>query len=114
MLDDLAAQGYLSDERYAHALVRQKTGGYSKRAIAQTLKAKGVTGEVVTVALDAADADGRHDDGCVMATPLWAHRRRTTASGRARSGFCRAAGSPCRQFSNSCAIRPTRATPTPA
>ena len=69
VLDDLAAQGYLSDERFAHALVRQKTGGYSKRAIAQTLKAKGVAGEVVTVALDAADAD----DATTMVA-LWRRR----------------------------------------
>ena len=57
VLDELAAQGYLSDERFAHALVRQKHGAYSKRSIAQTLKAKGVAGEVVTEALAGADAN---------------------------------------------------------
>jgi len=57
VLDELAAQGYLSDERFAHALVRQKHGAYSKRSIAQTLKAKGVAGEVVSEALAGADAD---------------------------------------------------------
>jgi regulatory protein len=57
VLDELAAQGYLSDGRFAHALVRQKHGAYSKRSIAQTLKAKGVAGEVVTEALAGADAD---------------------------------------------------------
>ena len=81
VLDDLAAQGYLSDERYAHALVRQKTGGYSKRAIAQTLKAKGVTGEVATVALDAADAD----DATTMVA-LWRRRfGRAPANDRERA-----------------------------
>jgi SOS response regulatory protein OraA/RecX len=51
ILDALAAQGYLSDDRYARAVVRQKSGAYSKRAIAQTLKAKGVTGDAATEAL---------------------------------------------------------------
>jgi len=55
VLDDLAAQGYLSDERFAHALVRQKRGAYSKCAIAQTLKAKGVAGEAAAEALAGAD-----------------------------------------------------------
>ena len=69
VIDDLAAQGYLSDERYAHALVRQKSGGYSKRSIAQTLKAKGIPGEVVTEALDGGDAD---DAATLVA--LWRRR----------------------------------------
>ncbi len=69
ILDDLAAQGYLSDARFAQALVRQKTGAYSKRAIAQTLKAKGVAGDVVTEALDGADAD----DGATLLA-LWRRR----------------------------------------
>ena len=51
VLDALAAQGYLSDARYARAVVRQKSGAFSKRAIAQTLKAKGVTGDAATEAL---------------------------------------------------------------
>jgi regulatory protein len=57
VLDTLAAQGYLSDARFAQALVRQKHGAYSQRSIAQTLKARGVAGEVVTEALAGADAD---------------------------------------------------------
>jgi regulatory protein len=69
VLDDLAAQGYLSDARFAHALVRQKHGGYSKRAIAQTLKARGVAGEIVTEALDGAEAD----DSATMVA-LWRRR----------------------------------------
>jgi regulatory protein len=44
-------QGYLSDDRFARAVVRQKSGAYSKRAIAQTLKAKGVTCDAATEAL---------------------------------------------------------------
>jgi regulatory protein len=69
VLDALAAQGYLSDERYAHALVRQKQGGYSKHSIAQALKARGVAGEVVTEALAGADAD---DAATLVA--LWRRR----------------------------------------
>ena len=49
--------------------MRQKTGAYSKRAIAQTLKAKGVAGDVVTEALDGADAD----DGATLLA-LWRRR----------------------------------------
>ena len=69
VLDELAAQGFLSDERFAHALVRQKSGGYSKRSIAQTLKAKGVPGEVVTEALDGGGADD-----AVTLVALWQRR----------------------------------------
>lgn len=69
VLDDLAAQGYLSDERYAQALVRQKHGAYSQRSIAQTLKARGVAGEVATEALAGADAD---DAATLVA--LWRRR----------------------------------------
>ena len=69
VLDDLAAQGYLSDERFAHAVVRQKGGAYSKRSIAQTLKAKGLAGEVVTQALAGAEVD----DAATMVA-LWRRR----------------------------------------
>ena len=68
-LDELAALGYLSDARYAQAVVRQKGAGYSKRSIAQTLKAKGIPGEVVTEALDGGDAD---DAATLVA--LWRRR----------------------------------------
>ena len=69
VVDELAAQGFLSDERFAHALVRQKSGGYSRRSIAHALKAKGVAGEVVTDALDGGDAD----DATTMVA-LWRRR----------------------------------------
>jgi regulatory protein len=67
VLDDLAARGYLSDARYAHALVRQKRSGYSRRALAHTLKSKGVGGEAATEALAATD-----DSATLVA--LWRRR----------------------------------------
>ncbi len=69
VLDLLAAQGYLSDARFAKAVVRQKSGAYSKRALAQALKAKGVTGEAATEALAGAEVD---DDAVLVA--LWRRR----------------------------------------
>jgi regulatory protein len=69
VLDDLAAAGYLSDERFAHALVRQKSAGYSKRSIAHALKARGVAGDVATGALDGVEAD----DAATMVA-LWRRR----------------------------------------
>ena len=69
VLDELAAQGYLSDERFAHAVVRQKSGGYSKRAIAGTLKAMGVTGDATTEAL----AGNAVDDSDALVA-LWRRR----------------------------------------
>lgn len=50
-LDELAAAGLLSETRFAHAVVRQKSGAYSRRAIGETLKAKGVTGDAAKEAL---------------------------------------------------------------
>ena len=66
MLDELATLGYLSEDRYARAVVRQKEGAYSKRAIAGTLKAKGVTGEAAAEALADIDTD---DQAALIA--LW-------------------------------------------
>jgi regulatory protein len=68
-LDELTAAGLLSDARFANAVVRQKSGTYSRRAISETLKAKGVTGE------DAAGALAGHeiDDADAMAA-LWRRR----------------------------------------
>lgn len=50
ILDELAMLGYLSDARFAHAVVTHKAGRFSRRAIAETLKASGVS------APEAADA----------------------------------------------------------
>jgi regulatory protein len=69
VLDELAGQGYLSDDRFAKALVRQKAGAYSKRAIAETLKAKGVAGEAAAAAFAEQDVD----DATVLVA-LWRRR----------------------------------------
>jgi regulatory protein len=62
VLDELAARGYLSDERYAQALVREKHGAYSRRALAETLKGKGVAADVVAATLN----DVAQDDTAVL------------------------------------------------
>jgi regulatory protein len=69
VLDDLAQLGYLSDTRFAKALVRQKSGAYSKRAIGATLKARGVTGEAAADALAGSEID---DHDAMVA--LWRRR----------------------------------------
>lgn len=57
VLDALAARGFLSDARFASAIVRQKHGAVSRRALAETLKAKGVAAEAASAAIDAAGID---------------------------------------------------------
>ena len=69
VLDELSALGYLSDERFAKSLVRQKSGGYSRNAIGATLKAKGVGGDAAREALAGADLD----DGAALVA-LWRRR----------------------------------------
>jgi regulatory protein len=66
VLDALAARGFLSDTRFASAVVRQKQGSVSRRAIAETLKAKGVSAEAASAAIEAAGID----DGAALAA-LW-------------------------------------------
>ena len=57
VLDEIAALGYLSDTRFAKALVGQKSGAMSKRSISASLKAKGVDVDVASAALAASDVD---------------------------------------------------------
>jgi regulatory protein len=68
-LAEIAAEGYLSDERYAQALVRQKSATMSRRALAEALKTKGVTDEVARRAL----ANVETDDGATLVA-LWRRR----------------------------------------
>jgi regulatory protein len=69
VLDELIAQGYLSDARYARAMATQKAGGYSRRSIAEALKAKGIARTDIERALVEAEAD----DGKALRA-LWQRR----------------------------------------
>ena len=68
-LDDLGAQGLISDQRFARALVGKKAGSYARRSIAGALKAKGVAPHEIEDALREADLD---DDKALAA--LWQRR----------------------------------------
>ena len=69
-LDALEQQGYLSDARFAHAVVAQKAGRYGKRAIAHALTQRHVESAAAQSALAAlANADELAD-----ATALWQRR----------------------------------------
>jgi regulatory protein len=70
VLDELERAGYLSDARFASAVVRQKAGGYSKRAIAHALREKGVAGPAAQEALAALDGE----DEFAQALALWRRR----------------------------------------
>jgi len=69
VLDVLAAEGLLSDARYAHAVVAQKAGRQSRRGIVELLKAKGVAREDI----DAAIGEAELDDEAALRT-LWQSR----------------------------------------
>ncbi len=68
-LDELAALGYLSDQRYARSVAKQKAGRYSRRSIAGVLKARGVDGEAIASAVAEACTD---DEAALLA--LWRRR----------------------------------------
>lgn len=57
LLNDLAERGWLSDARYADAVVRRRTGQFARRAIAQELKQAGVDVVVAAAALGEIDPD---------------------------------------------------------
>jgi regulatory protein len=69
VLDELSSQGLLSNERFAHALVAQKSGSYSRRSIRGELKRKGISGEAIEGAIGDAPID---DDAAMLA--LWQRR----------------------------------------
>ncbi|MEP7275759.1 MAG: regulatory protein RecX [Betaproteobacteria bacterium] len=70
VLDELEQQGYLSDERYAQALVAQKAGSFGRRAIAHALKERRVATAAAADALRALDGT----DELAQATALWQRR----------------------------------------
>ncbi len=69
VLDEVAALGYLSDARFAQAEVSRRAGTWSRRAIAASLKEKGVAADVAGAALAIADADDRE-----VMVALWRRR----------------------------------------
>ena len=75
VLDELSVQGLLSNERFAHALVAQKSGSYSRRSIRGELKRKGVSGEAIEGALGDAPVE---DEAAMLA--LWQRRFGTPPS----------------------------------
>ena len=55
LLDDFATRGWLSDARYAEAIVRSRQSRYGKTAIARRLKQAGVTDDDAATALAVID-----------------------------------------------------------
>jgi len=70
ILDELERGGYLSDARFAQAVVAQKAGRYGKRAIAHELRQKHVA---PAAAQDALAALAQVDE-LAEATALWQRR----------------------------------------
>ncbi|MCL2296875.1 MAG: recombination regulator RecX [Proteobacteria bacterium] len=70
VLDEMTALGFLSDARYAESLVRQKQGRYAKRAIAHTLKERGLDRDTAEAALSALETTDETDE----ALALWRKR----------------------------------------
>jgi regulatory protein len=69
LVDDLAAQGWQSDERYAEAMIRRLTGQASRRYIAEKLAHAGIKKETAEIALATIEQDDRD-----VATALWSRR----------------------------------------
>ena len=70
VLDDLILLGYLSDARYATAVVAQRKGRYGKRAIVHALKERGIGADESAGALaQLADVDELE-----QASALWQQR----------------------------------------
>lgn len=69
VVDELAAQGWQSDDRYAEAIVRRLTGQASRRYIAEKLAQAGIKKDVAQLALEALDQDEMD-----VATALWTRR----------------------------------------
>jgi regulatory protein len=57
LLDDLAQRGWLSDARYADALVRKRKDSHAHAAIQRELKQAGVSPEVAAAALGTAEPE---------------------------------------------------------
>ena len=69
VLDELVALGYLSDARFANAVVAHKSATHSRRAIGAALKAHGVDDEAIAAAIEGGAID---DERAMIA--LWRRR----------------------------------------
>ena len=69
LIDDLVAQGWQSDDRYAEAIVRRLTGQASRRFIADKLAQTGIKKDVAELALEALVQDENE-----VAKALWERR----------------------------------------
>ena len=69
LLDELEANGYLSNARYARSIASQKAGRYSRRSIAAELKVKGVGNDDIATALSEASPDD-----AIALEALWRRR----------------------------------------
>lgn len=70
VLDELASAGYLSDARYAQAVVAQRKGRFGKRAIVHALSERGIKApEAASALAELADTDELAD-----ARVLWQRR----------------------------------------
>jgi regulatory protein len=95
LLDDLTERGWLSDARYADALVRKRSGQFARRAIAQELRQAGVAMEVIDAALAQNLADDPDAEFAAALTLCQRKFRRAPADQkkrRGRSGFCSRGG----------------------
>jgi regulatory protein len=69
LVDDLASQGWQSDDRYAEAMVRRLAGHAARRFIAEKLAQAGIKKEIAQLALEAVE-----DDDIDIARALWSRR----------------------------------------
>lgn len=69
LVDELTAQGWQSDDRYAEAIVRRLTGQASRRFIGEKLAQAGIKSDVAATALEALE-----QDDVEVAHALWTRR----------------------------------------
>jgi regulatory protein len=69
VVDDLAAQGWQSDDRYAEAIVRRLTGQAARRYIEDKMAQAGIKKDVAKLAMESLEQDETE-----VATALWTRR----------------------------------------
>lgn len=78
LLDSLEAQGWLSDDRAASSLVRQKAAQWGSARVKQALQAKGLAAEVVSTALADLTANSGSEES--RAAQVWLRKFGSPAS----------------------------------